>query len=439
MRPAADSGLHAPMPLVGGVHRAHRRAARPPRPSPVRQDVQVAASVPAFVEPAVLRWARQTIGLTPPAAARKIGVPEGRVELWESGEAQPTIAQLRAAATVYKRPLAIFFLAEPPTTFDAMRDFRRLPDAEAGEWSPELHGDFRRALRQRDNALELAELEETTPSTVWRLEPLPDDDEDIAAAGREALLRTAPLPLPRGSGTPYDHLNAWTAAVEEAGVLVLATERGGVATSEMRAFSLYFDILPVIVVNGSDWPRGRLFSLLHEYAHLAVHTGGLCDTVVDLRATTPDRALEARCNNIAAAILMPKAAVLNRPQVIARADLPHAWNYPALRDAAAPFGVSAEAFLRRLVTLGRTPVGFYRARRQEFLTAYEEEASRDKVTGGDWYRNTARDRGKGYIRRVADAHRRRVIDSYTAATFLDVKVGQIARLAEEAALKPNSR
>jgi hypothetical protein len=32
----------------------------------------------------------------------------------------------------------------------------------------------------------------------------------------------------------------------------------------MRAFSLYFDQLPVIMVNGADGPRGRMFSLLHE-------------------------------------------------------------------------------------------------------------------------------------------------------------------------------
>ena len=50
-------------------------------------------------------------------------------------------------------------------------------------------------------------------------------------------------------------------------VLVLSTARGGVLP-RTRAFSLYFDVLPVIVVNGADGPRGRLFSMLHEYAHL---------------------------------------------------------------------------------------------------------------------------------------------------------------------------
>jgi hypothetical protein len=38
------------------------------------------------------------------------------------------------------------------------------------------------------------------------------------------------------------------------------------------------------------------------------------------------------------------------------------------------------------------------------------------------------------VRLVADAHKRRVIDSYTAALYLNVKASQIERLAAAAAL-----
>jgi hypothetical protein len=74
----------------------------------------VAASIPALVEPAVLRWARETIGLSEVAAARKLGLPDDRVAQWESGEAQPTIVQLRKAAEAYNRALGVFFLPAPP-------------------------------------------------------------------------------------------------------------------------------------------------------------------------------------------------------------------------------------------------------------------------------------------------------------------------------------
>ena len=107
----------------------------------------MARTLTVLVEPEVLRWARESIGLTPLAAARKIGLSdETLVDRWEAGAAAPSIPQLREAARVYKRPLAVFFLSRPPDgSFDVMHDFRRLPDAEARLWSPELHGEYRRA------------------------------------------------------------------------------------------------------------------------------------------------------------------------------------------------------------------------------------------------------------------------------------------------------
>ncbi len=394
----------------------------------------MARSIPAPVERRVLQWARESVDLTPVAASRKMGLPDDRVDDWEAGKATPTIAQLRKAAEVYKRALAVFFLAEPPTDFDTLRDFRRLDGAEVGAWSPALHDDFRRAHEQRDALLELVDLDDVEPPTAWRIDPLPATDDAIARAGRARLLDVGPLTLPESGDRPYDHLNAWVAALEASGVLVMATAGGRVSVAEMRAFSLYFDAVPVIVVNGADSPRGRLFSLLHEYGHLLLHTSGLCDTTTDRRAVSPDRRLEARCNALAAEMLMPSDLVLASRVVRDHRDDGRPWTYPELRRAAAPFGVSAEAFLRRLVTLGLVTERFYAETREEFLRAYESDAARERAAGGNWYRNAVRDKGKGFVRLVTDAHKRRVIDTYTAATFLDVKASQLSRLASTAAL-----
>jgi Zn-dependent peptidase ImmA (M78 family) len=393
-------------------------------------------SIPAPVETSVLRWARESCGLSALAAARKLGLAEDRVEAWEAGTAVPTIAQLRKAAEVYKRSLAVFFLSAPPEGFDTLRDFRRLDGADAGQWSPELHEEFRRAHTQRDFALELADTEERELPDAWRIPVSADDsDAEIAARIRAALVEVGPLPIPPATLSPYEHMNAWVSAIEASGVLVLATRGGNVAVDEMRGMSMYFDVLPVIVLNGSDYPRPRLFSLLHEFAHLVLHTEGLCDVVTDDQPRTADRSLEARCNAIAAAVLMPATEVRARPEVIARTDIPASWDYDTLRPVAAQFGVSAEAFLRRLSTLGLVPLDLYRQRRAEFIAAHDDEADRSRASGGDWYRSAVRNLGKAYVRAVTDAHRRRVIDSNTAAIYLDAKVSQIPRLAESAELR----
>ena len=394
----------------------------------------MASPIPALVEPSLLRWARQTIDLSPVAAARKLGLPDDRIEKWESGEIRPSIAELKKAAALYKRSLAVFFLPEPPAGFDTLRDFRRLTSATEGAWSPDLHAEYRRALVQREHLLELHELDEVAPTTAWHLEPLPRGDEAVAAAARRHLLATGPLPLPREPASIYDHLNTWIAALEAAGVLLLATAGGRVSTKEMRAFSMFFELLPVIAVNGGGRCARPAVLRAHEYAHLLLHTEGLCDTTNGYPRTTPNRRLEARCNAIAGAMLMPAELVLASPNVQARVNQQHTWDYASLAAAAAPFGASAEAFLRRLVTVGRVDIEFYRARRDEFLARYEDEELRQRPKGGDWYRNTVRDLGKGYVRTVADARRRGVIDTYTAARYLGVKVSRIDRLATTARL-----
>src|SRR5690606_8688212 len=154
------------------------------------------------------------------------------------------------------------FLPEPPADFDTMRDFRRLDGASSGDWSPHLHAEYRRAHLQRDYLLDLSELEETEISTAWRVTA--HGDSALAAEARDAILSHIPTSMTSArKADAYSHVNRWTAGLEEAGVLVMATARGEVSVEEMRGFSLYFDVLPVIVTNGADSPRGRLFSLLH--------------------------------------------------------------------------------------------------------------------------------------------------------------------------------
>lgn len=388
----------------------------------------------------MLRWARQTQGFSVLAAARKIGVDEARLAACEAGYERLTIDQLRKAARAYRRSLAVFFLEAPPEGIDTLRDFRRVAGSESGEWSPELHTEFRRAQQQRGWLLELLEAEDIAVPTAWTLPPTEVarlDDTGLAARVRSHLETLAGSTVPTTTDR-YAHSGFWVSALEDAGVLILHTSGGAVATREMRAMSLYFEQVPVIVLNGSDAVRARTFSLVHEYVHLLLHADGLCDMVTASRATNPDAALEARCNAVAAEVLMPAAAVRRATESL-RERPADEWTYERIASAALRFGTSAEALLLRLVNLGLASRALYEERREEFQRAYVEQ-ERSAATGGDFYRTKARDVGKGYVRRVAGAHRRKVIDSFTAATYLDVKVGQIARLAAAAGfVSPSGR
>lgn len=379
-------------------------------------------SIPALVEPEMLAWARRSANLEPLAAARKIKVSEAMVAEWESGASHPTITQLRKAANVYNRPLAVFYLPEPPTEFDTIRDFRKFTVGLPHEWSAALQAEFRRAHWQRDALLEIAELDQEEPAGLWRL-PKADNDRTLAAHARSRLRDHALYRTPTPSASEYDHLNYWTSAVEECGVLVLTTEGGKVSVEEARAFSLYFPTLPVIMLNGADSPRPRLFSLIHEFAHLALHTEGICDVSTDAHPRTEARRIEARCNALAADVLMPADLVRSQPLVT---DHEGTWSLAELIEVARAFGTSAEAMLRRLLTLGYATPAEYQAFRDENTGPVTKKKQSGK---GNANYTKVRDLGKGYVRAVTQAHERALIDTATAATYLDARVERIPKLA----------
>jgi transcriptional regulator with XRE-family HTH domain len=87
--------------------------------------------IKATINPALLIWARTTAGYELVGAAEALDLSQEKLEAWEGGEDQPSIPQLPKLAELYKRPLAVLYLPEPPQTFQPMHDLGRLADAGA--------------------------------------------------------------------------------------------------------------------------------------------------------------------------------------------------------------------------------------------------------------------------------------------------------------------
>jgi transcriptional regulator with XRE-family HTH domain len=92
----------------------------------------------ALITPDLLRWAREQTGLGLEAAARKIGTKGPRLEAWETGQSLPSNRQARAAARVYHRPRALYYLSRLPAPDRLPHDFRRLSVEDAPAQSPDL-------------------------------------------------------------------------------------------------------------------------------------------------------------------------------------------------------------------------------------------------------------------------------------------------------------
>ena len=386
----------------------------------------MAKQIKALIKPTLLKWARESLNLPIEKAAQKIGVDVSKITAWEAGALTPTVAQLRKAAAAYKRPLAVFFLSEPPLDFEALRDFRRLPDQLYTEPTPELNLEIRRAHLRRETALELAAgLGIDFPRIRVGRANLQDPNR-LAQEARQLL--GVSLQQQCVWRDRYEALHGWIGALERSGVLVFQTS--AVSLDEMRGFSISTVPFPVIVVNAKDSPRGRVFTLVHEFAHLLINRGGLCDLHTTTRAQSQEEETEVFCNQVAGCFFLPEEAFLREPIVTSKTRRAP-WEESEIRELAEKYSVSQEVVLRRLLTLGRITESFYRQRRQKLLEAYKREAALGQGGYAPYHLVKVRDLGRAFIRLVLEAYHTETINSSDVAEMLGVRLKHLPTIEQE--------
>jgi Zn-dependent peptidase ImmA (M78 family)/transcriptional regulator with XRE-family HTH domain len=388
-------------------------------------------SIPALVKPKLLVWARESAGLSLVQAAERTKFEVERLKAWESEEADtsPSIAQLRKLGEAYKRPIAVFFLSEPPQGFAAHREFRRLAGILPGKESPELLLALRWAVFRREAAMELHRLVGEAPHRI-RTALHPGMDVEEAGHHIRELLGVA-WRAQTDWASAYEALNTWRSAMEAKGVLVF--QSSGVKMEEMRGTCIPDQPLPVILLNSKDAPHGRIFSLLHEFAHILLHAGGHQTSRMVGSRSPEEQPLEVAANAFAAAALLPAnsfAATAEQYSGAAEGD------DDALRRLAQKVKVSPEVILRRLVTLRKAPEGTYRRKRDAWgATLWYVRGS----VGGPVpmeVRTIASD-GRGYTRLVMNAYDQRLISTNAASDYLGVKPRHFTNIRRELSPRPS--
>lgn len=380
------------------------------------------ASYQIDVQPSVLIWARESIGLTREQAAEKLHMSDIDLHYLEEGVGNVSTAKLREMAKVYDRPFLAFFLQEPPPDEDALPDFRVKPTNLGRPWSFDLHRAYRRVAGQREIALDLARLAEEPPPAIDLRLSLNDDPESAGSRVRR-WLAPVDLALPLDA---YEVFNRWAAAVEAKGVLV--TQVSGIEITEMRGFSIGEEAFPTIALNVRDYIRARTFSLLHELTHVLLRSAALCDLGEATNRVSAAVALTERfCDATAAAALMP-SSLFSAEDAARRIAAAATWSASDLTLLADRFGVSKEASFLRLVDLGYL-------RRQDYLAWKRQSpehggADAGQSSGGNYYRNQVRRLGRRYVAMVVDALDRGDISPLAAADCLDMKLPNVSRLAE---------
>lgn len=376
----------------------------------------MAERIEAFVNPSMLVWARESARMDIETAADNAKVKPERLALWERGDKRPTIIQLRKFGKIYKRPIAVFYLPEPPSGYQPMRDFRRLRgDGAAGE-SPELAFEIRHANARREIALELIAALGEEPAEFPLVATMSADAEVLSREIRAFLEIGIDTQASWKPG--YDSFNAWRAAFENAGILVF--QASGVPLEEMRGFSISDTPLPVIVVNNKDVVNGRIFTLFHELAHILLREGGICDLY-------DDAGIEVFCNRVAGATLIPRESLVSEEVVISKSSNVH-WNDHEIRAIANKYGVSREVALRRILVVGRTTEIFYKSKRKQYQEEYSIRANKKQGGPVPPYRRALSRNGHSFARLVLRNYYQDYITAGDVSEFLDVRLKHIPNI-----------
>lgn len=375
------------------------------------------------ITPEVLVWARERAGLALSEVAHYISKDVDDVAEWEAGTAWPTYKQLeKLAQGLYHRPVALFFLPEPPEEPAAQQEFRTLPDFDVSSlnadtrYAVRLGRSYQESLRNLTGGVNLSDRH------LWRDLRLGHSDDAASSAQRLRIYLGVSLEHQRAWRSTADAMAGWRGHVEAAGIYVF---KRSFKQREVSGFCLTDDEFPIVMVNNSTPFSRQIFTLFHEVAHL-LHGVSSITTVdgrfVD-RMSGAQQSVEVSCNKLATEFLVPSGVFpwnrINRDNPL-----------ESVAEVARTFNVSREVILRRLLDRGWVDPQTYSHWVRKW--AGEAEAGRGGE-GGDYYNNQAAYLGDAYLSLAFSRYRAGVIDTSDLAEHLGVKARNISKLEDKVA------
>ena len=313
------------------------------------------------ITPALLKWARVEAGLSLQEAAERAKVtpprqkkgeeclsPEDRLASWEQGKESPSLNQLEKIADAYRRPLLTFFLKKPPTQVNILADFRTLPQNFFAVDTPEFSALKRRIIMLHRELKALADDEGTPPlSFVGSCLPSSGPDALVKAIRKELAVSFKDQQQQK---TEDDLLGYLREKAHNAGIYVVllgdvGSHHSKIEPEEFRGIAVADPTAPLVVINKYDAKPAKLFTLVHELAHIWLGASGISN-LNGLGTSVSNNNIEKLCNAVAAEFLVPEAQIRS------------VWKEPegslqqAVDELAKRFKVSGAVIGRRLLDAG---------------------------------------------------------------------------------------
>ncbi len=370
----------------------------------------------AFVNPGLVRWARERRRLTPEVAANRI---HAKFMAWEAGERRPTLRQAQNMAKKLSVPFGYLFLSEPPTERIPLADLRTVSGASPRPPSSEFIDLVNDVLRKQEWYRELQESEGAEPVPFIGRFSLNDRPETIAADITSTL--RIDNTMRQESPNWEEFLRYFIQRAERARVLVLRSGIVGNNThrpldvNEFRGFAISDDLAPLVFINGRDAKTAQIFTLAHELAHLWIGESGISNPDHMRLPSQQPNEIDRLCDQVAAETLLPHRSFELRWQDEDSVE-------DNLQELATRFRVSKFVVLRRAYEHDKLTFQVYQDYYQDLVANLRRTGSQ---SGGDFYRTLlARNSSTFTANLLAAAAQGRVPDR-DAARLLNVKVKKL--------------
>jgi Zn-dependent peptidase ImmA (M78 family)/DNA-binding XRE family transcriptional regulator len=386
----------------------------------------LARGIEALVTPELLRWARESAGLTIEQAASGIDRSAEELSAWERGELRPSIPQARKLAELYKRPLAVFFLPKPPTDFQPLADFRRLPEGASAEYSSELRFLIREAISHQEWVRSLLEDENEPKLSYVGMAKITDDPSQLAIRIRSQLRISDNEILQARSGD--DALRIWIEHAEASGIFVFQSSR--IETVEARGFALPDEYAPFVFMNSKDSRAARVFTLIHELVHVWLGLGGVSNPLQSGRPRPGSQPIETFCNLVAGQIIAPAESMLRIWRSTSESDEAAV----RVRIVADKLKVSREVIALRLLHLREISPSLYQDLKQQFDSEWKliRDRLREREGGPAYSVRVVQSNGRAFTQIVLEAYRSGAATSRDVAALLNAKINNLPSIMAEA-------
>jgi Zn-dependent peptidase ImmA (M78 family) len=387
----------------------------------------MAGSINFRLSSSVLEWARISMGYTLEEAAKKANVPTEKYEAWELGNSLPTYKQLETLAeNVYKRPIAILLLKDPPEEAPIQKDFRTVSNIELRNMGPELRLAVRKAKRYQLILEEIEELENKSKVLDFQT-TVNENPVEVAKQFREFIGLTV---QEQKSWKPDESSRMFRRVLESVGVYIFHM---AFPMNQGRAFCLTGNF-PIVVLNMNDSNKGGIFSLFHEIGHILLNENDIFKDNISERSNQDYYAIETFCNKFSASLLVPDDA-FEKDISFLRENRDHVQN--VISRLSRQYNVSHEVIARKLVIRELlSNETFWTMKR---LWDAQAQASKEKDrkknrdnndSGFDQSIKVLFEKGPLYTSKILSAYQSGRISSSDLLSFLETKSSHIPKIVE---------